>query len=189
MTKAIIFDCFGVLATEAWLPFKAKYFAHDRELFEQASNISRQADRGLISYEDFMRAIAKLAGITPAEAIKAIARNVPDEQLFAYIKELKTDYKLGLLSNVAGDYLYQIFTSDQLALFDAIALSFESGFIKPQARAFVIAAKQLVVDAGECVFIDDQQRNVNGAHEAGMAAILYHDAAQLRRELGAFLKA
>jgi HAD superfamily hydrolase (TIGR01509 family) len=188
MVKAVIFDCFGVLATEAWRPFKAEHFAHDPKLFEQASNISWQADRGLISYGDFMEAIADLAGITPAEAIKAIERNVPDEQLFAYVRELKKGYKLGLLSNVAGTHLYRIFTDDQLALFDAIVLSFQNGFIKPEPEAFQDVARQLTVDIGECVFVDDQERNITGARKAGMQAILYRDAAQLRTELSELLK-
>lgn len=189
MVKAIIFDCFGVLATEAWRPFKAKYFGDDPQLFERASQASWQADRGLTSYDDFIRAIAEMAGLTPAETTKAIARNVPDEELFAYVRELKADYKLGLLSNVAGDYLRQIFTAGQLALFDAITLSFENGFIKPQKQAFEIVAGRLSVDAHECVFIDDQERNVNGALEAGMSALLYHDAASLRKDLGLVLEA
>ncbi|HUY85075.1 MAG TPA: HAD family phosphatase [Candidatus Dormibacteraeota bacterium] len=188
MVKAVIFDCFGVLATEAWLSFKAKYFGRDSELFGQATEISWQADRGLISYDDFIQAIARLARITPAETLRAIRRNVPDEELFAYIKELKPDYKLGLLSNVADNYLHQIFTKEHLALFDALVLSYRNGFIKPQPEAFINAAKELEVGVEECVFIDDQERNVNGAREAGMRAILYHDAAQLRKELGASLK-
>lgn len=188
MVKAIIFDCFGVLATEAWLPFKAKHFAHDPELLEQANSLSRQANGGAIGYDDFMRRIAGLAGITPAEAISAIVRNVPDEQLFAYIRELKQDYKIGFLSNVAGNRLSQIFTADQLGLFDAVALSFENGFVKPDEEAFKYAAKQLGVDTRSCVLIDDQQRNVDGARAAGMAAILYHGAAQLRRQLDPILK-
>ncbi|HVA10894.1 MAG TPA: HAD family phosphatase [Candidatus Dormibacteraeota bacterium] len=187
MVKAVIFDCFGVLATEAWRPFKAKHFAHDPELFKQASEISWQADRGLISYADFMRAVADLAGITPAEAAKAIERNVPNEPLFTYVKKLKTDYRLGLLSNVADDYLRHIFTKDQLALFDAIILSYQSGFIKPQPEAFANAANQLGVTAAECVFIDDQERNIAGAKEVGMAAILYDDVPALKQELNKLL--
>ena len=188
MIKAVIFDCFGVLSTEAWRPFKATYFAHDRELFDRASNISWQADRGLMSYDDFIRAVAELAGITPAEANNAIARNVPDEELFAYIRELKANYKIGFLSNVAGDYMNQIFTSEQLDLFDVIVLSFQNGFIKPQHEAFENAARQLAVELGECVFVDDQGRNVTGARDAGMKAVLYRDAAQFRRELVPLLK-
>ena len=188
MTKAIIFDCFGVLATEGWLLFKAKYFGHDPDLFEQVTDISHQADKGLISREAAIQATAELAGISPAEFRQATGHNVPDEALFAYIKELKAGYKLGLLSNVSGNYLHKIFSPQQLGLFDVIALSFENGFIKPERQAFEIAAKQLAVAVGECIFIDDQERNVNGAIQAGMSAILYHDAPQLRTELDELLK-
>ena len=189
MVKAVIFDCFGVLATETWLSFKDEHFGHDPELFKQASDINYQANRGLISREEAVRATAELAGISPAEFHRAISRNVPNEELFEYIKEIKPDHKLGLLSNIAADFLHQIFTAEQLALFDSVVLSYENGFIKPQPEAFAIAAKQLGVDVAECVLIDDQQRNVDGARRAGMSALSYRDVPELRRELGALLKA
>ncbi|HEY5152351.1 MAG TPA: HAD family phosphatase [Candidatus Saccharimonadales bacterium] len=188
MVKAVIFDCFGVLATEAWLSFKAKYFGNDQELLGQANKIIWQANSGLINYDDFMRSIADLAGITPAEAVRAIERNVPDEELFTYLRELKRSYKLGLLSNVAAGQLHSIFTKDQMGLFDAVVLSFENGFIKPQPEAYKNAAKQMGVDISECVFVDDQERNTNGAIKAGMKAILYQDIARLRQELALLLK-
>jgi HAD superfamily hydrolase (TIGR01509 family) len=188
MVQAIIFDCFGVLATEAWLPFKAKYFGHDPRLFEQASAIAKQANKGLINSNDFITAVAKLADVNPTEAVQAIARNVPNEPLFAYLRELKADYKLGFLSNISADRLSQIFTPDQLALFDAIALSFESGFIKPEPEAFTDVATRLNIDIGNCVLVDDQQRNVSGAQHAGMPAILYNDVPHLKAELAELLK-
>lgn len=187
MIKAVIFDCFGVLATEAWLPFKAKYFSHDPELFQQATEIRRQADRGLISYADSIHAIAELAGITPAEVAQAIEGNAPNEELFAYIKKLKKSYKLGLLSNIAGNYLRHIFTEQQLALFDSIALSYQRGFVKPQAEAFTNAAEELDVATAECVFIDNQQRHVDGARAAGMQAVLYENFAQFKKEFEAIV--
>jgi putative hydrolase of the HAD superfamily len=187
MTKAIIFDCFGVLVTEAWLPFKAKYFGHDPKLFEQVTNISHQADKGLISREEAIQATSKLAGITPAQFRQAIGRNVPDEELFAYLRELKPRYKLGFLSNVSDDYLHTIFMPEYLALFDAIELSYKSGFIKPEADAYKAVAARLGVDLSDCVMVDDQERNVAGATRAGMKALLYHDAKQLRAELDAIL--
>lgn len=183
MIRAIVFDCFGVLTTEAWIPFRLKHFGHDPELIAQVNDISRQADRGLMSRQAAINATAKLAGITPAEFIAAIDRNVPDEELFAYICQLKAKYKIGLLSNIADDYLHTIFNADQLALFDVISLSFKKGFIKPQAQAFETIAEELGVAPADCVLVDDQQRNVDGAADAGMTAFLYHDAAQLRSEL------
>ena len=183
MLKAIIFDCFGVLATEGWLPFKAKHFGNDPELAEQASNIIHRADRGLISHEAAIAQIAALAGISPTEFKRAVDRNVPNQPLFAYLRTLKTKYKLGFLSNISANYLAQIFTPAHLELFDAITLSFESGFIKPQPEAFNRAARELGVEMAECVMVDDRERNVTGARAAGMQTVLYQDVEQLKREL------
>jgi len=183
MIRAIIFDCFGVLATEAWLPFKTKYFGDDPARFEQATDLGNQANRGLISYDDFLRLIGVMTNMTPDAVDSEIARNVPDEELFTYLRELKPTYKLGLLSNIARHRLEQMFADDQLALFDAITLSYKSGYIKPQPEAYSVVADQLKVSINNCMFVDDQERNVSGARTAGMQAILYRSAAQLRQEL------
>jgi HAD superfamily hydrolase (TIGR01509 family) len=183
MTKAIIFDCFGVLTTEAWLPFKAKHFGHDPVLTDEVNQISWRADRGLISRDEAIQATAKLAGISVTAFHEAVNRNVPDEELFRYIRKLKKDYRMGLLSNISGNYLHEIFTPEHLAVFDVISLSFENGYIKPHPQAFEIAADRLHANLDECVLIDDQERNVNGAREAGMRAILYKDVKQLKKEL------
>ena len=183
MTKAIIFDCFGVLATEAWLPFKAKYFSHDPDLLAQVEAISWQANRGIISRDSAIQQTAKLAGLTAEDVTQAIDRNAPNEELFTYIRELKKKYKVGVLSNIAGNFLHQIFTDKHLVLFDVVSLSFEKGYAKPQAKAFETIAKELNVEPSECVLVDDQERNVTGAREAGMKAILYKDVTQLKKDL------
>lgn len=188
MIKAVIFDCFGVLATEAWLPFKAKYFGRDPQLMAEVNDISEKANKGLISRLEAIQATAELAGMTASEALNAIDQNVPNEELFTYIRQLKKDYKIGLLSNISSNRLHIMFESVQLSLFDAISLSYEQGFIKPQAQAFEIAAKQLGVKPEECVLIDDQERNVTGAQATGMKAVLYKDVEQLKRDLGGLLE-
>lgn len=187
MVKAIIFDCFGVLVTEAWLPFKREYFAGDAVLFEKASDAAKKANLGLINHSDFIKEAAKLAGISPEEAWAYISRNVPDEELFEYIVELKKEYKIGFLSNIAGDYLNRMFTPEQIELFDAIELSYESGFIKPEPRAYINIAKKLGVDVSEAVMVDDQPRNIYGAEAANMPAILYENVDQFKAELKTLL--
>ncbi len=189
MIKAIIFDCFGVLATEAWLPFKAQYFGKDPVLFDQASQLANQANSGLIGYEEFIKSVAKLAGIDSTIVHQAMTCNVPNSELFDYIRGLKTDYKIGFLSNIAGDRLGEIFTAEQLALLDVIALSYKTGLIKPQAEAYLGIARQLDVAAEDCVFVDDQERQVTGARQAGMRAILYQDFEQFRPALETILRA
>lgn len=187
MVKAIVFDCFGVLVTEAWLPFKKKYFLNDAVRFEKASDIAKKANLGLINHEDFISEAAKLAGISPEEAWAYISRNVPDEELFEYIVELKKDYKIGFLSNIAGNYLHRMFSEEQIGLFDVIELSYESGFIKPEPRAYINVAKRLGVDLSEAVLVDDQPRNIYGAEAAGMQAILYDNVDQFKNELQTLL--
>lgn len=187
MIKAIIFDCFGVLATSGWLPFKDKYFSNDQQLLDQATWLMEQANGGLISYSEFVAAIAELTNISVEAAFQQIHNNVANAELFHYIEKLKAMHKVGMLSNVAGDWLHEMFSPEQLKLFDAVALSYETGFIKPQEEAYVAVAKQLGVSVEECVLIDDHERYCTGARDVGMHAICYKDIEQLKTDLNKLL--
>lgn len=187
--KAIIFDCFGVLTTDGWLPFKRKYFSGNRELEKQATDLNKRTNAGLASYEDFVRDIADLASVSMEEAHKAIEGNVTDDELLDYIRRnLKPHYKLGMLSNAGADWLDRLFDPSQQALFDAFALSYETGVVKPEPRAFQIIAERLEVEPSECIFVDDQERYCTAAREQGMQAIWYKDFDQFREDLDALLK-
>ena len=185
MTKvtAIIFDCFGVLVSESWLSFKQEFFGHDSNLAQEATNLLRQADAGLLSHDDFVAKVAGMANMSTKEVTNYLDRNLPNAELFDYIKQLKPKYKIGLLSNAAADWLQELFSKEQLALFDAKTLSFESGMTKPAEGAYASIAERLGVASEACVFIDDQERHCTGAREAGMQAIWYQDFAQMKREL------
>ncbi len=188
MIYAIVFDCFGVLMTDAWLPFKAKAFGHDPELLQEATNLMRQSDAGMLSHDDFITSISELASMPASQAKKAIENNAANEPLFLYIQELKKDYKIGLLSNAADNWLDHMFTPEQIKAFDAVALSYEMRHVKPDPRAYEIIAERLGVEVGECVFVDDQERYCTGAREAGMKAVRYkNDVDQMRIELNKLL--
>jgi putative hydrolase of the HAD superfamily len=187
MIKAIIFDCFGVLASDGWLPFKAKYLEEDSRVREQATLLNKAVDAGQASYDEFIRKVAEMAGLSEQVARDQIENNIPDEKLFEYIKKLKPNYKIGLLSNAGDNWLDEIFTTEQVAMFDAVTLSYETGVIKPEPRAYEIIANRLLVQPAECVFIDDQPRYVEGAKQAGMSALLYSNCEQLEKELSALL--
>ncbi len=188
MISAIVFDCFGVLTTDGWLPFKAKAFGHDADLFLEASNLNKRSNAGLISYKDFITSIAEMASMSVPEAKKAIEDNVANEPLFAYIEELKKDHKIGMLSNASGNWLADMFIPEQLALFDAVALSYDTGYVKPDIRAYEAIASHLGVDIGECVLIDDQELYCTAALEAGMKAIWYRDFDQTKADLDRLLR-
>lgn len=184
MIRAVIFDCFGVLTYDGWLPFKRKHFSGDPELEVQATDLGRQVNSGLLGYGSFVEHLAKMAKTSVREVARAIHDNVPNEELFSYIEnELKPKYKIGLLSNTGRNMLEEIFTREELGLFDATALSYEIGSLKPEARAYHVIAERLSVKPEECVFIDDQERHLNGAREVGMQTVIYKDFEQFKHDL------
>lgn len=183
--EAVIFDCFGVLVTDGWLPFKHEHFGSDTAKLEHATELNHKVDAGLIGYDDFVAEIGAMAGVPPAEVDAHLKGVVPDLRVLELIAGLKPHYKIGMLSNVADDWLKSKFTAEHLAMFDAITLSFETGFIKPQPEAYEIAAERLDVAPETCVFIDDQERNVTAATEQGMTGIWYQDFGQFQADLAA----
>jgi len=58
-------------------------------------------------------------------------------------------------------------------------VSGEEGIIKPEPEIFLIAAERLKVKPEECLFIDDIERNVEGAKAVGMIGIQYVSNAQI----------
>jgi HAD superfamily hydrolase (TIGR01509 family) len=64
-------------------------------------------------------------------------------------------------------------------------VSCELGARKPDRAAYDLAAAQLGVTPGQCVFVDDRRINCDAAHEAGMDAVCFTDAAALREALAA----
>ena len=180
---AIIFDCFGVLVSEGWLPFKHKYFDSDPEKFEQATNMQKRADAGLTDHEGFVKSVAELAGIDPVTAHREIDNTVTDASLLDYIATLKPNYKIGFISNASQSWISEFFTSEQAALFDAIDISSETGLLKPDPRAFEHIAEALDTPIEQCIIIDDQVGYCEGARAAGMKSITYVGLDHLKKEL------
>lgn len=187
MIKAIVFDCFGVLTSDGWLPFAEQYFGADPELRREAHDLNKQVDSGLLSYDDFVHSVAKLAAIDVGLAYKDIENNVANRPLFDFISDLKNTYKIGMLSNAGANWLDDLFTTQQVALFDATVLSFEIGHIKPHPAAYHAICEKLDIKPEEAVFIDDIERYVTGAKDIGIHGIWYKNTNQLKEELEALL--
>lgn len=182
--KAVLFDCFGVLTRDGWLPFRDTHFSHDKDLYEQATISNQKVNAGLHSYDDFIRELADMAGISVEETRRSIENNPPNEALFAYIRdELKSHYKIGMLSNAGANWLDDIFQPWQVALFDEVLLSYQISATKPEPVMYVTIAERLGVEPEECVFIDDQARFCTGARDVGMKAITFESTDQITSDL------
>ena len=105
------------------------------------------------------------------------------------IKELKADgVKLYLLSNISIGFAENWHNiprvSEILSLFDGLIFSGPIGMNKPNKDIFEHLLNKYGLTAEDCVFIDDSEKNVNGARAAGIKAILFTgDAEKLREEL------
>ncbi len=98
----------------------------------------------------------------------------------AIVVARKHDLKTGLLSN--ADRLASSMTP-LATIFDAIVLSGEAGFGKPDARSYLLAARRLQLSPEECVFVDDLAVNVRGAAEVGMVGVHHRDVESTLAEL------
>jgi len=186
--SAIIFDCFGVLVEASLEPFCNKYLGNDTERLTQVKSLDDKACSGTITYEVYVEEMAKLAGISVDEATEFLDRNPANRELLNYIgTELRPRYKIGLLSNASDNWLEELFTPEELSLFNDTVLSFEHGIVKPDPAIFNLAAKRLGVQTGECVFVDDRLEYCNGATKAGMRAICYKSLDQLKNDLSVTL--
>lgn len=64
-----------------------------------------------------------------------------------------------------------------------VTVSGEVKLIKPDRRIYELHAQTFGLDAAASLFIDDSQKNVDGAKSAGWQAVLFTDAARLKADL------
>jgi putative hydrolase of the HAD superfamily len=189
-TKAIIFDLYGVLALNGWQAFKAKHFTDRVDIWDQIFQISRKVDTGLASYDELIKFTADQAGETEDTVRYQLEHTSANEPLLEYIRtDLKPAYRVGILSNASrAEVIGQIFTPEQEEMFDGIILSRHVGLLKPDTRMYDAIATKLDALPEECVFVDDQERHVEGARNAGMRGLVYADLPTLRKQLKELVK-
>jgi len=124
-------------------------------------------------------------GVVRVEAQGGAVINQP---LLEFIAQLKKSYKIALLSNTGSSRISDFLTpAQQGQYFDVIVTSQESGYLKPDAEAYLITARRLGVAPQECIMIDDISSHCQGARTAGMKAIQYISFKQLQEELNRLL--
>lgn len=190
MIKAIIFDLFGVLVTDALELLVTGLKATQPEVADQVVRLVVASNAGTIPHEESREMIAELLGITLDEYARRVrGGEVRNEELFNYVLELRKTYKTALLSNAGTRSLEVRFAPGELNnYFDAVVVSAVIGFAKPEARAYEIVAEKLGVRLDECVMIDDRELYCEGARAIGMQSVLYQSVSQLKRDLSSILK-
>lgn len=132
---------------------------------------------------------------TPGTTLETLYRcqeqffGTPKADDVALVKELSKEYDVFMLSNNnAFSMQMHVPNFEQAGLplrtsFKKLFFSHEMKLLKPQPEIYLQAIEQSGHEAGECLFIDDSQKNVDGAIAVGMHAVLYHPGEESLRAL------
>lgn len=84
-------------------------------------------------------------------------------------------FELAILSNELDLFYGAQFRNrvPLLAHFQAIIDATHTNILKPDPRAYQMVLDALSLDAALCVFVDDQQRNIDGAIACGLRTVLF----------------
>lgn len=143
---------------------------------------------GRISYEDYWANVcARLGWPIPPEfeslRDNPFALDDLDERMVALLRQLRSNYKIALLSN-ATPALEGLLERYGIAnLFDVVINSSRVGLRKPDLRIYALTAERLGLRPEECLLIDDKERNTSAAREIGMHAITFTSYEDLTRHL------
>jgi len=104
--------------------------------------------------------------------------------VLALARDLARSRPLALCSNALPGLAGLLRTLPQVeALFDAVVISALVGLRKPDPEIFFLTARRLGLPLSACLLVDDKERNVRAAEEAGMAGLLFSSAVQLGEDL------
>jgi epoxide hydrolase-like predicted phosphatase len=192
--RAIIFDLGGVLlrtgdfTPRERLASRLGISRHELEELIFGGESGNKAQRGEISVGQHWANLAAQIHYSDNELKSLVdeffANDELDLNLLDYVRKLHKTYKTGLLSN-AFDDLRQIITERWHFedAFDEIIISAEVGLVKPEARIFEMVVERLGVETRQAVFVDDMQRNIDGAKKVGLQGIRFQNPLQVRFDL------
>lgn len=189
-TKAILFDCFGVLYPDTFWTMADEFLGSRVEEHRAGlRDLIRQVDMGYITREQLWEKFAEIVGHSIDDVYERLEQfGGLDNRLLQFIDEHKSDYKIGMISNVGAGFIERMFIERPVTeYFDVVILSSEVGLVKPDVRIYNLAAEKLGLKPAECVFIDDIKTNAEGAEKAGMGAITYTSFAKFIEDIKQFV--
>lgn len=196
--KAVIWDMGGVIVrTEDWSP-RERWEARlgmpklGLTLLVFEGEMGAKAALGKANNEDVWRWIGQELDLSEADLIRLQVdfwrEDRVDYDLVDYIRDLQEHLKTGMITNAWPEVRGWLENEWGIAdAFDEIVTSAEEHMIKPDPEIYHLALDRLEVEPAEAIFIDDFQRNVDGARSVGMQALLFKSSAQIRKDLSARL--
>lgn len=173
--KAIIFDWDGVLCySSTRLAAEKIAFKLERSVDE----VFKVLDDGDMSYltgkddDAYFVEMSRKLGVSKDE-ILFLLDQVKLLDTFEFSKLLSKKYDLFILSNQINERTRIIRKYVDLSHFKKSFFSNEISLAKPSLECFSYVVEQSGFAAGECLFVDDRERNVEAAKEVGLQTCLF----------------
>lgn len=147
-------------------------------------------DRGQLEADELAGRIAARTGLA-VEAARRVIDAVPHELraepgMVALVERLRAaGHRLYYLSNMPASYAAHLEAHHPfLARFDGGVFSARVALVKPDPAIYALFARRYALDPHETLFVDDVQRNVDAAVDAGWRGLRFVDGASCSMALG-----
>jgi len=184
--KNIIFDLGNVLLRWEPIEFITDFFRNEEKqkldllkneiLSISATNDWVEFDRGTISQKQLVQ---KLPSNFHKQEINYFLNNLPNyltpiEERIIILKKIKEQgYKTYILSNFAKELFNPIFLrNDFFNFFDGMIISHQVHTVKPEPEIYRLLLQKYNLTPTTCLFIDDLQKNIDGAKFFGIDGIV-----------------
>ena len=182
MITTVVFDMDGVLCRyrrERRLALLASWCGRTPDEIHEAiwaSGFEDQAERGLLSADEYLKGFGERLGhpLTAAQWIEARRVSIePDMPVLSLARALGTQRTVGMFTNnplLLKRHLADVFPDAAQVFGDRAIFSSELGRTKPDPEAFRRLAARLGFAPDRILYFDDDAKYVTGAREAGLSA-------------------
>lgn len=196
MIKAIIFDLNGIFIQSPKLSDRfAKDFGISSEIFlpklSEIMNKVRQPEAG--SSFSYWEPILREWNINLSEQEfwkYWFEVEKPSERMISFAKELKEKgIKIFVLSNNfkerAEYYGHYPWMHEVVG---RAYFSWQTGFVKPNIEAWKLVLSENNLQQEECLYFDDQEKNIKASEEAGIKAFMFTSEEELEKIVNEYIK-
>lgn len=190
MITTLIFDFAGVVSRKRFFPVVAenlskKYGLPEEDIARSLKAHTMQYMLGKESTRDFWKKVCGEFNIPYEEFVEVFSSSYDlNSEVIDLIRNLKPKYRIFLHSDNFNALSQTLRKNPKLeGLFEKMYFSDEMHLIKEDEASFRHVLRDIRKEAGECVFIDDQEINFVAAKHVGMQTILFKDANLLKEEL------